>query len=104
MVVLAGIGLRLAVAANRRAKWRPFGEPLLLFGLLIGPAVGLAGATLAQFQTMPTWVPAATFAALACVYLLAAVKPGPRAYAIAAAVCAAMAAFRLLQMKGSTSL
>ena len=103
MVVLAGIGLHLAVTAYRRARWRPFGEPLLLFGVLIGPAAGLAGATLAQLQNMSPWVPAATFAALACVYILAAVRPGPRAYLIAAAACAVMAAFRLMQMKGSTS-
>jgi hypothetical protein len=104
IVVLAGVSLHLAVAAHRRVGWRPFGEPLLLFGLLIGPAAGLAGATLAQFQTMPTWVPAATFAALTCVYTLAAVRPGPRAYIIPAAACAAMTAFRLMQMRGSTSL
>lgn len=104
IVVLAGVSLHLAVAAHRRTRWRPFGEPLLLFGLLIGPAAGLAGATLAQLQNMSPWVPAATFAALACVYSLAAVRPGPRAYLIAAAACAVMAAFRLMQMKGSTSL
>ena len=72
--------------------------------MLIGPAGALAGVTFGPLRTMPTWVPAATFALLAGVYLLATAKPGPKVYLVPSITCAAMAVWRLIQMRGSTTL
>ncbi|HSW46879.1 MAG TPA: hypothetical protein VLM89_15060 [Phycisphaerae bacterium] len=101
---LSAASTLLAVAAYRHGRWRPFGEPLLLFGVLIGPVCALAGISLSSMQTMPTWVPAATFGALACTYCVAAIRPGPRSYAIACVICGAMAVYRLLQLTGRATL
>jgi len=104
IAVLAGVALPIATAAYRSVRWRPFGEPLLLFGLLAGPLAAMTGIVFGSLQTMSPWLPPATFGLLACVYLVASVRPGPRTYLVPAIACALLSAWRLLQLTGSSTL
>lgn len=91
---LAGLAILPATGAYRSERWRPFGEPLLVFAVLFGPIAALAGITFTPPQVMQLWIPAATFALLAVVYLLATAIPGPKIYLIPAILCAVMAVWR----------
>jgi len=105
MPLLAAASLVLAAAAARSDTWRPFAEPLLLLGVMVAPIAGVAGVLLTgELATMPGWIPAMVFGLLVGVYLLAAVLPGPRSYAVLAAICTVMALWHLRQLRGGSTL
>jgi hypothetical protein len=88
--LMAAASLPLAAATIRSRRWLPFAEPFYLIGIVVGPVAALSGASLVEHLQLPHWMPAATFASLAGVYLLAAWVPGPRRFVTVAAMCAAV--------------
>jgi hypothetical protein len=105
MPLLAAVSLALTAAAARSGTWRPFAEPLLLLAVMLAPIAGVAGVLLTgELPTMPAWIPAVVFGLLVGVYLLAAVRPGPRSYVVLAAICAVMAVWHLRQLRGGPTL
>lgn len=97
LIAAASAGLIvLAAWAARSEGWRMFVEPLYVFGIVIAPVVAIAGAALIESFMMPTWMPAATFAMLAGVYLLAALlPPRPRRFLLLTFACAAAGVWHL---------
>src|SRR5207244_9441353 len=94
LAIAAGACLLTAWALSRRpaweASWRALREPLVLTGVLLAPIVAIIGVTLSDASVIgqsPPWVPAATFALLALDYAIAALYPGPSAFATVSALC-----------------
>lgn len=104
IAITAGAMVLLASVALRTKQWRPFFEPLYISGILITPFLAILGTLPAHSPTIPTWLPAATYGILTAVYLLAAFLVGPRTFSAVAVICAAVALWRLKELRASPSM
>lgn len=91
-VVLAGVAMVLVLAAfwiHRWPGWCAFYESCYLTGVVLAPLVAGLGVLLHLSRWFPVWLPSATFALLAGVYLLTAVLFKPRVIVVLSVLCAA---------------
>lgn len=91
-LVLAGVAAVLVMGAfwsRRRAAWGALFEASYLTGVLLAPLMAAMGVLLHLSRWFPVWLPSATFALLAAVYLLTAALFKPRSIAVLSLLCAA---------------
>ena len=109
ILAVSAIALMLmAVPLARSTRWQAFFEPTYLIGTALAPLVAMGGVLLVQLSPigqlkMVAWVPTATFGVLTLHYALAAVIPGPGAFAAVSLLCAGISLRALQQMTGSTT-
>ncbi len=90
LAVIGLLALLLSIPAAVSKTRRVFAFPLMMTGAFIAPAMAAVGVTLMRSNTRPDWLPVATMAVLAVLYLVASWRPGPRLFMGVSGICASL--------------